>query len=417
MLATNIAETSLTIDGVKIVVDAGLERRNAFDPASGMSRLETQRISRASAEQRAGRAGRTSPGVCYRLWGEGGERSLAPFAPPEIATADLAPLALDLAVWGTPATQLRWLDPPPAATLASARDLLVRLGALDAAGRATRHGLAMHELAAHPRLAHMLLAAREHGAGAAAAELAALLSERDVLRGGTLGPGGNRERDTDIRTRLDALRRGSGRGPLERVRRAEQSFRRELSVPASARAIDSPLATGVLLAFAYPDRIGKRRPGDAPRYTLANGRGASFGNPESIAREEFIVALELDDRDRDAKILLAAPLARADLLDRVRRAARAARRSHVGRAHGGRRRAPHAAARRARRRRQAAAGDSSRGRCCRVRRRPALARRRRPAVGRRQPRLRGARRVRACARSAAISPTGPTSPRRRCSRT
>ncbi len=314
VLATNIAETSLTIDGVKIVVDAGLERRNAFDPASGMSRLTTQRISRASAEQRAGRAGRTSPGVCYRLWGEGAQRSLAPFAPPEITTADLAPLALDLAVWGTPATELRWLDPPPAATLASARDLLVRLGALDAAGRATRHGLAMHELSAHPRLAHMLLAAHEHHAGAAAAELAALLSERDVLRGGTMGPDGSRERDTDIRTRLDALRRGSGRGPLERVRRAEKNFRRDLGVPPGTRAIDSPLATGVLLAFAYPDRIGKRRPGDAPRYTLANGRGASFGNPESIAREEFIVALELDDRDRDAKILLAAPLKRADLL-------------------------------------------------------------------------------------------------------
>ena len=314
VLATNLAETSLTIDGVKIVVDSGVERRNAFDPSSGMSRLETQRISRASAEQRAGRAGRTSPGVCYRLWSEGAQRSLAPFAPPEVTTADLAPLALDLAVWGTPAAQLRWLDPPPAATLASARDLLVRLGALDAAGRATRHGLAMHELAAHPRLAHMLLAARDHDAGAAAAELAALLSERDVLRGGTTGPDGSRERDTDIRTRLDALRRGSGRGPLERVRRAEKNFRRELGVPTGARVIDSPLATGVLLAFAYPDRIGKRRPGDAPRFTLANGRGASFGNPESIAREEFIVALELDDRDRDAKILLAAPLARADLL-------------------------------------------------------------------------------------------------------
>jgi ATP-dependent helicase HrpB len=314
VLATNIAETSLTIDGVKIVVDSGLERRNAFDPGSGMSRLEIQRISRASAEQRAGRAGRTAPGVCYRLWGEGGQRSLAPFAPPEIATADLAPLALDLAVWGTPASELRWLDPPPASTLASARDLLVRLGALDAAGRVTRHGRAMHELAAHPRLAHMLLAAREHGAGAAAAELAALLSERDMLRGGTTGPDGSRERDTDIRSRLDALRRGAGRGPLERVRRAEKSFRRELGVPANASAMDSPLSTGVLLAFAYPDRIGKRRPGDAPRYALANGRGATFGNPESIAREEFIVALELDDRDRDARILLAAPLARDDLL-------------------------------------------------------------------------------------------------------
>ncbi len=141
-----------------------------------------------------------------------------------------------------------------------------------------------------------------------------MLSERDVLRGGTTGPDGSRERDTDIRTRLDALRRGPGRGPLERIRRAEKNFRRELDVPTAARASDSPLATGALLAFAYPDRIGKRRAGDAPRYALANGRGASFGNPESIAREEFIVALELDDRDRDARILLAAPLARADLL-------------------------------------------------------------------------------------------------------
>jgi ATP-dependent helicase HrpB len=315
VLATNIAETSLTIDGVTIVVDAGLERRNAFDPATGMSSLETQRISRASAEQRAGRAGRTAPGVCYRLWSEGAQRTLAPFAPPEVATADLAPLALDLAVWGTPATELRWLDPPPAATLASARDLLVRLGAIDAAGRVTKHGLAMHELAAHPRLAHMLLTARDHDAGAAAAELAALLSERDVLRGGTAGPDGSRERDTDIRTRLDALRRGNARGPLERVRRGEKNFRRELGVPADARAADSALSVGALLALAFPDRIGRRRPGDAPRYALTNGRGASFGNPESIAREEFIVAVELDDRDRDARILLAAPLARADLLE------------------------------------------------------------------------------------------------------
>ena len=262
MLATNIAETSLTIDGVTIVVDSGLERRNAFDPASGMSRLTTQRISRASAEQRAGRAGRTSPGVCYRLWGEGGERSLAPFAPPEITTADLAPLALDLAVWGTPANELRWLDPPPAATLASARDLLARLGALDATGRVTPHGLAMHELAAHPSRAHVL-AARGRDAGAAAAELAALLSERDVLRGGTTGPDGSRERDTDIRTRLDALRRGPGRGPLERIRRAEKNFRRELDVPTAARASDSPLATGrsagVRVSRPHRQAPGRRR--------------------------------------------------------------------------------------------------------------------------------------------------------------
>jgi ATP-dependent RNA helicase HrpB len=348
VLATNIAETSLTIDGVRIVVDSGLERRNVFDPGSGMSRLETQRISRASAEQRAGRAGRTAPGVCYRLWGESAERTLAAYAPPEIVNADLAPLALDLAVWGTDAASLRWLDAPPSATLAGARDLLARLGALDAAGRVTPHGRAMQAFAAHPRLAHMLLAAREHGAEAAAAELAALLSERDLLRGG-----GGRERDSDVRSRLEVLRRQAGapgvdrkaapafaalrpamavdRGALERVRRSERAFAKQLAGNSGALArhggsagiaaansgarSSNGLDAGVLLALAYPDRIAKRRPGADGRYQLANGRGASFAGPESIAREEFIVAVELDDRERDARILLAAPLRRDDLLE------------------------------------------------------------------------------------------------------
>jgi ATP-dependent helicase HrpB len=321
VLATNIAETSLTIDGVRIVVDLGLERRNVFDPASGMSRLETQRIARASAEQRAGRAGRTAPGVCYRLWGVSAERALAAYAPPEILGADLAPLALDLAVWGTDAAQLAWLDAPPAATLAGAGDLLRRLGALDAAGRATAHGRAMQRLGAHPRLAHMLLAGREEGAAAAAAELAALLSERDLLRGArnTSTFDGARERDSDIRSRLDVLRRSADaardvdRGALERVRRAERAYARELGSERGAAA-DSDIEPGVLLAFAYPDRVGKRRAGGEGRYQLANGRGASFANPESIAREELIVAVELDDRERDARIQLAAPLKRADLL-------------------------------------------------------------------------------------------------------
>src|SRR6185295_10536196 len=177
VLATNIAETSLTIDGVRVVIDAGLERRSLFDPSSGMNRLELQRIARASAEQRAGRAGRTAPGVCYRLWGEDADRSLAAFAPPEICVADLAPLALDLAVWGTEAGNLRWQDAPPAATLASARNLLRRLGALDAAGKVTPHGRAMQEFPAHPRLAHMLIKSRGLDAEPLAAELAAMLSD------------------------------------------------------------------------------------------------------------------------------------------------------------------------------------------------------------------------------------------------
>jgi ATP-dependent helicase HrpB len=342
VLATNIAETSLTIRGVRIVIDSGLERRNVFDPASGMSRLETQRISRASAEQRAGRAGRTEPGICYRLWGESGDRMLAAHTPPEILTADLAPLALDLAVWGTDAAGLDWLDAPPAATLSAARDLLRRLGALDDAGRVTRHGRAMHALAAHPRLAHMLIAARERGSGVAAAELAALLSERDVLRSGRSRSPEPRshvhERDSDIRTRLDILRRGRAaeddspleratagakdrpspgvdRGALERVRRAQRAYARQLG--AGAEDAQTPLDPGVLLAFAYPDRIGRRRSGGDGRYQLASGRGASFAAAEPIAREELIVAVDLDDREREARILLAAPLRRADLLEHL----------------------------------------------------------------------------------------------------
>jgi len=315
VLATNIAETSLTIDGVRIVVDAGLERRSLFDPASGMNRLEVQRISRASAEQRAGRAGRTEPGVCFRLWGEGADRSLAAFAPPEVCVADLAPLALDLAVWGTEANSLRWLDAPPAATLASARDLLRRLGALDAAGKVTAHGRAMQEFPAHPRLAHMLLKARELGAGSLAAELAALLSDRDLLRAGA---GGNpRARDSDMRTRLEALRRGSAdidRGALDRVRRTQRSFEQQLGAAGASRA-GADVDAGVLLGLAYPDRVARRRSGSEARYQMSNGRGALFAAAESIAREEFIVAVDLDDREREAQIRLAAPLDKADLLE------------------------------------------------------------------------------------------------------
>ena len=314
ILATNIAETSLTIDGVRIVVDAGLERRSLFDPASGMNRLEVQRISRASAEQRAGRAGRTAPGVCFRLWGEGAERSLAAFAPPEVCVADLAPLALDLAVWGTEANSLRWLDAPPAATLASARDLLRRLGALDSAGKVTAHGRAMQEFPAHPRLAHMLLKAKELDAGSLAAELAALLSDRDLLRAGA---GGNpRARDSDIRTRLEALRRGSAdidRGALDRVRRTQRSFEQQLGSAGASRS--GHVDPGVLLGLAYPDRVARRRPGSEARYQMSNGRGALFAAAESIAREEFIVAVDLDDREREAQIRLAAPLDKADLLE------------------------------------------------------------------------------------------------------
>jgi len=321
VLATNIAETSLTIPGVRVVVDSGLVRRARFDPVTGMSRLETLRISRASAAQRAGRAARIQEGVCYRAWSEGAHGSLAAFTAPEIADADLAPLALELASWGArEAAQLRWLDAPPSAMLSSARELLQRLGALDADGRISAHGREMARLSVHPRLAHMLLRARALGQGLLAAQLAALLSERDLLRGGAGA------RDADVRARLEILRgehavAGSDRASLQRARRAA----RDLAGPQAARA--SPPAgnedVGLLLAFAYPDRIGRRRAGGEPRYALANGRGAAFTAAQPLARRELIVAVDLDDRERDARILLAAPLERSTLLehfaDRIRR--------------------------------------------------------------------------------------------------
>ncbi len=312
VLATNIAETSLTIEGVRVVVDSGLVRRARFDPARGLSRLETERISRASAEQRRGRAGRTAPGVCYRAWSEGAHAQLAAATPPEILDADLAPLALELASWGAAdAASLQWLDPPPAAALASARDLLRRLGALDPAGRVTARGRDMAELPVHPRLAHMLIEARRLGQLRLGAELAAILSERDLAAGAAA-------RDADIATRLELLERGAARRvSAARVRRIAAELERRVGA-ASAHKARRPGArddalVGPLLAFAYPDRIGRRRPGDGGRYTLANGRGAVLPEGERLARAEFLVAVDLDDRDRDARIHLAAALRREDL--------------------------------------------------------------------------------------------------------
>jgi ATP-dependent helicase HrpB len=311
VLATNIAETSLTIEGVRIVVDSGLVRRLVFDPATGMSRLDTERISRASAEQRQGRAGRLEPGVCYRAWSAQAQRSLAPFTPPEILGADLVPLALDLAAWGVRnAGDLKWLDAPPAATLAGARDLLARLGALDHEGRISAHGRQIASLGVHPRLAHMLLRARELDSVPLAALLAALLSERDLLRRA------QGSRDTDIRTRIDILL-GTQHGEsvdqaaVQHARRNAREFARQLG--GDLRGSTNTERAGLLLAFAYPDRIGRRRAGDEPRYTLANGRGAFFADIDQVSRQEFIVAVDLEDRGRDARVRRAAPLASADL--------------------------------------------------------------------------------------------------------
>jgi ATP-dependent helicase HrpB len=315
VLATNIAETSLTIPGVTAVVDSGLVRRSRFDPSTGMSRLELTRISRAASEQRAGRAGRVSAGVCYRLWSESAHARLAASTSPEIVEADLASLALELARWGvTDVQRLQWMDAPPAAALQQARELLQRLDAIDARAMPTPLGREMTRLPVHPRLAHMLLASRELKAVRSAAHLAALLSERDLLRRDSPST----SRDPDIRTRLEVLR-GERSTPavdrllLQRVQRAAQSL---LEVASVSRSDDAPThedLTGALLSAAYPDRIGQRRAEGEGRYLLSSGRGASFRDATSLAREEFIVAAELDDREREARIDLAAPLSRAHL--------------------------------------------------------------------------------------------------------
>jgi ATP-dependent helicase HrpB len=323
VLATNVAETSVTIVGVTAVVDSGLVRRARFDPGTGMGRLELARISRASSEQRAGRAGRVAPGVCYRLWSEGSQASLAATTPPEIMEADLAPLALELARWGAhDAAQLPWLDAPPEGALAQARALLTRLEALDGHGLLTERGRQMSRLPVHPRLAHMLLGATERdGADVTlAAQLAALLSERDVLPAGfatTEGAASVRgvRRDPDLRTRLELLRQGPRNAALDRLRDSAQRLVSAVRVlrPAAQRSdrqarVDDQ--AGGLLALAFPDRIGQRREGGAGRYLLSNGRGVTFAEPVPLAREPWIVAVEVDDRDREGRIELAAPLSR-----------------------------------------------------------------------------------------------------------
>ncbi|HWI61989.1 MAG TPA: ATP-dependent helicase HrpB [Symbiobacteriaceae bacterium] len=299
VLATSIAETSLTVEGVRVVIDSGLSRVPRFSPRTGMTRLETVPVSRASADQRRGRAGRLGPGVCYRLWTEAEDRQLVVRSTPEILEADLAPLALELAAWGvTDAAELSWLDPPPLAALTQARDLLMQLGALHPNGTITPHGRQMAELGLHPRLAHMILAAVPLDLGGLACELAALLGERDILRG---------EADADLRHRVEALRRAPGE--VRRVALEATHLKRSFQIAPHQK--QDPDATGLLLAFAYPDRIAVRR--STGRFLLRNGRGAAFGEIQALSDAEYLVAADLGDQGAESRIYLAAPISLSDL--------------------------------------------------------------------------------------------------------
>lgn len=305
ILATNIAETSLTIEGVSIVVDGGRTRLSRFDPGTGMSRLTTEPESKASAEQRRGRAGRLGPGFCYRLWTEAEHRGLKPYSEPEITRADLAPLALELARWGTndPAS-LSWLNPPLPAHFSQAQALLADLGALDTDGRVTSHGQAMARLGTHPRLAHMMLKGQNLGQARLASILAALLSERDIFAPGS---------GADMAARVRALRTG-GRDDWRSVRNTAHQLLRQIAL--GENRTEAPMndaLIGPLIAFAYPDRIAKRRSALSLNYRMSNGRGAHFAEAETLASEEYLAVAALDGDKKDARLYLAAPLSLSDI--------------------------------------------------------------------------------------------------------
>ena len=305
VLATSIAETSITIDGVRIVVDSGLARLPKYEPDTGLTRLETVRVSRAAADQRAGRAGRTEPGIAIRLWRAEQTAALAPFAPSEILEADLSGLVLDCAAFGVadPAT-LAFLDPPPAPALSEARNLLAELGAIDAQGRITDAGQAMRRLALPARLAHMVTAGAAAGCAQAAAELAVLLTERGL--GGT---------GTDLDHRLSRFR-------ADRSARADsaRALARRLAASVASAPRGETQTAGALLLHAYPDRVARAR-GALGRFVLANGRGAVLDETDALARVPFLVVADLQGRAQNARIAAAAAVdeetVRTVLADRI----------------------------------------------------------------------------------------------------
>jgi ATP-dependent helicase HrpB len=282
------------------VVDCGLARVPRFDPASGMSRLVTIPVSQATAEQRRGRAGRLGPGRCYRLWSEAEHRGLAPFPAPEVASADLAPIALAVAEWGATVSNLAWLDPPPAGALGQASALLEDLGAVDLSGRITNHGRLLAALPLHPRLGHMLVRARAMGLGTLGADLAAVLGERDFLA----------ERDSDLARRIEALRRGQGDSAARhRIRQAADQMRGLLDI---RRTADDPQAVGVLVALAYPDRIAQAR-STSGQFRMSGGGAAVIASTDALARSAYLAIADLDGDRTNAKIYRAAALDEASI--------------------------------------------------------------------------------------------------------
>ena len=302
VLATSIAETSLTIEGVRIVVDSGLARVPRYEPDIGLTRLETVRASRAAVDQRRGRAGRTESGVCYRLWDEPQTAAFAAFTQPEILSADLSSLVLDLAQWGVsdPAS-LAFLDPPPAPAWKEARGLLHELGALDGDGRITAEGNSLRALALPPRLARMIVDSQPFGAGRAAAEIAAILTER--------GLGGD---NVDLDVRLDAFRRDRSQR-AESARSLAQRWASQVAADekAGARGCEEPPSTGVMLALAFPDRVARNRGNGS--FVLANGRGAALDQTSALSRAPYIAVAELTGTAAQGRILLAAPITQAEI--------------------------------------------------------------------------------------------------------
>lgn len=312
VLATSIAETSLTIEGIKIVVDSGFGRTSKFDPNSGLSRLETVHISRDSADQRAGRAGRLSPGVCYRMWSKVTHQRLTEHIVPEIMEADLASLVLDMSQWGiVDIQQMTWLTPPPKGPLMQATNLLHQLEALED-GRITEHGKRMLKLPCHPRIAHMLLLADDDDQLELATDIAALLEERDPL---------GREAGIDLNTRIEALRthrreQRDGR-KLGRIAKIAEQYRRLFDMEEDNSSVD-PYETGVLLTHAYPERIAFARPGNNAQFQLSNGRYAMAGHREDLAAEPWLAISHIDARDGMGKIHMASPLNPRDLAPLVK---------------------------------------------------------------------------------------------------